>query len=195
MLHMKKGCKIQNADKLFEQYEKTEYGYIANMHVEKIFDFLVQFIIIHEEPMFFFLELPSKLDDEENPTKVSHKDVYYMDCLKQEEAFAFLHRTGELLIHDGLCCFGFGSQTSHDEIAIRKYNIVTIHCTNNSTYENLFKEFGITETENLITAWDTFSADSPGISEKIELNGKDVYSIIEDYKNWGIYFAERRIND
>ena len=44
-------------------------------------------------------------------------------------------------------------------------------------------------------AWDTFSEESPGVSKKIELDGKDVYSIIEDFKDWGIYLAERRIDE
>jgi len=53
----------------------------------------------------------------------------------------------------------------------------------------------IKQTENLVIAWDTFSEESPGVSKKIELDGKDVYSIIEDFKDWGIYLAERRIDE
>ena len=68
-------------------------------------------------------------------------------------------------------------------------------CHKNNTYENLFHKSNIKQTENLVIAWDTFSEESPGVSEKIELNGKDVYSIIDDFKDWGIYFAERRIDE
>ena len=34
-----------------------------------------------------------------------------------------------------------------------------------------------------------------GVSEKIELDGKDVYSIIDYFKDRGMYFAERRVDE
>lgn len=155
-----------------------------------------QFIMMQEGTVFFFLELPSKLEDEKEikngAAKTLHKDIYYMDNLTKEDAFDFLHRTGELLFNDGLCRFGFGSQANNDEIAVGKYNVVTIYCASNHSYRKLFEKFNISETANLVTAWDTFSEDSPGISEKYEMDGKDVYSILEDFKDWGIYFAEQR---
>ncbi len=118
-----------------------------------------------------------------------------MDCLKKDEAFSFLDSVGELLSNDGLCKFGFGSQSNNDEIMVDKYNVITISCKNNNLYMNLFRKNNIERTTSLVTAWNTFSEESPGVSEKIEINGKDVYSIITDYKSWGIYFAERRIDD
>ena len=35
MFNFKKGCKVPFPKKIFEEYEKTEYGYIANVSVEK----------------------------------------------------------------------------------------------------------------------------------------------------------------
>lgn len=67
MLNMKKGSKIQNADKLNEGYKIEEYGFTANVNVEKI------------EPMFFILELPTNLDDETQVRpgvlETTHKDI------------------------------------------------------------------------------------------------------------------------
>lgn len=196
MLNMKKGCRVITADKLYEQYEKTEYGYIANVNVEKIVEMLKTFISVQEGLVFFFLEIPSNLNDEnEIRTGVldsTHKDIYYMDSLNKEEAFRILDTSGELLANDGLTSFGFGLQNTGDEIGVGKYNIVTIFAQGNNSYDDLFGKFDITETKKLVTAWDTFTSETLGRSEKISIDGKDVYSFIEDFKAWGLYFAERR---
>lgn len=199
MFNFKKGCKVPFPEKILEEYGKTKYGYIANVSVEKTIDVLKDFVYLQDDLVFFFLELPTNLADEpekENGMATNfHKDIYYMDYLTKEETVSFLDDVGELLANDGLCKFGFGSQSNNDEIMVGKYNVVTISCKEKNLYESLFRKNNIKRTANLVTAWNTFSKDSPGVSEKIELNGKDVYSIIDDYKDWGIYFAERRIEE
>lgn len=197
MFNFKKGCEVPFPEKIFEEYEKTEYGYISNVSVEKTIDVLKDFIRLQDDLVFFFLELPTNLNDETEKDRAAsfHKDVYYMDGLTKEEAFSFLDCAGELLANDGLCEFGFGSQENNDEIMVGKYNVITISCQHDNKYEEIFHKNNIKQTENLVKAWDTFSEESPGVSEKIELNGKDVYSIIDDFKDWGIYFAERRIDE
>ena len=196
MLNMKDGCKIENADKLYEAYEKTEYGYLSNINVEKIVQVLKCFISMQKGPVFFFLEVPANLSDEKELSpgvlKSTHTDIYYKDYLEKDEAFNFLDIVGELLANDGLCSFGFGSRNNHDEIAVNKYNVVTILTQENNVYDVLFQNFDILKTEKLITAWDIFTEKSPGYSERIEINGKDVYSLIKEFKDWGLYFAEQR---
>lgn len=198
MFVFKKGCKVPFPENIFEEYEETEYGYIANVSAEKIIDVLKDFVHLQDDLLFFFLELPTNLADEPKKENVIasnfHKDIYYMDGLTKEKTFSFLDSVGELLTNDGLCRFGFGSQSNNDEIMVGKYNVITISCKKNNPYGNLFHKNKIKRTENLVTAWDTFSIEYPGRSKKIELNGKDVYSIIDDFKEWGIYFAERRID-
>lgn len=199
MFNFKKGCKVPFPEKILEEYEELECGYIANVSAEKIIEVLKEFVHLQDDFVFFFLELPTNLNDEpetENGIVTNlHKDIYYMDNLSKEEAFSFLDSAGELLANDGLCKFGFGSQSNNDEIMVGKYNVVTISCKEKNTYMNLFRKNDINQTEKLITAWDTFSKEFHGVSEKIELNGKDVYSIIDDFKAWGIYFAERRMDE
>ncbi len=196
MFNLKRGCKVPFPEKIIEEYEETEYGYIANVSAEKIIDVLKDFINMQDSLVFFFLELPTNLEDEvESATVVNfHKDIYYMDSLTHEESFSFLDSVGELLANDGICKFGFGSQSNSDEIMVGKYNIVTISAGEKNPYEKIFQKNSIKRTENLITAWDTFSVEDHGVSEKIEVDGKDVYSIIDDFKEWGMYFAERRID-
>ncbi len=199
MLNMKKGCKIKNADSLYEQYEKTESGYVANVNVEKIVSLLRSFIYMQDNLVFFFLEVPSNRKDEkeimQGVLECLHKDIYYMDNLTKDDASNLLEVAGELLANDGLCSFGFGSQKNNDEIGVGKYNVVTIFSQEHNSYDGLFDEFDIKKTEKLLTAWDTFSKESPGHSERISINGKDVYSIIDDFKDRGLYFAQQRKED
>lgn len=44
----------------------------------------------------------------------------------------------------------------------------------------------------LVTAWDTFSDDTPGQAERYDYNGKSVYDLPDVLKDWGIYLAETR---
>ena len=118
--------------------------------------------MIHDEPLFFILELPVSIDREKviakSIIKESHKDVYYIDGCSREECLALLIRYGDLLVNDGLSKFGFGGHKSHDEIMLDSYNVVTI----------------------------------PGISEIYESNGKTVYDLPTELAEWGIYLAETR---
>jgi len=196
MIEFKKGCKVPFPEKIFEQYEKVEQGYMANINVGKIIDAVKEFVARQNGLVFFFLEVPAKLDDEKEikPGVLdgTHKDVYYMNDMDEEEVNVLLDVIGELLVNDGLSSFGFGSQKNKDEIIVEKYNVVKIYSYENHSYDDLFEKLEIPQTTKLITAWDTFTIDSPGVSDIFELNGKNVYSIIEDFKEIGLYFAERR---
>ena len=50
----------------------------------------------------------------------------------------------------------------------------------------------ITKSEQIVTAWNTFSQEHPGSSERIDTDGKNVFSIPEMFADWGIYKAEQR---
>lgn len=73
-----------------------------------------------------------------------------------------------------------------------KYNVTTIFSKNINQYNSFMAEHGIAKSEDIVTAWDTFSQENPGISERIEMDGKDIYSIPEMFADWGIYKAEQR---
>lgn len=162
----------------------------------KILEVFQHFIAIHDEPLFFILELPVSIDREKviakNIIKESHKDVYYIDGCSREECLALLIRYGDLLINDGLSQFGFGGHKSHDEIMLDSYNVVTIYSKELSKFNDFFEPHNIQFVEELVTAWKTFSKTSPGISEIYESNGKTVYDLPEELAEWGIYLAETR---
>lgn len=51
---------------------------------------------------------------------------------------------------------------------------------------------GIEKVESLITAWDTFSDETPGQAERCDYEGKSVYDLPEELKDWGMYLADTR---
>lgn len=197
MLNLVKGHQVSLVENLFESFTQlTEHHLMANVHAEKILEIFQHFIVIHDEPLFFILELPVSIDREKviakNIIKESHKDVYYIDGCSREECLALLIRYGDLLINDGLSQFGFGGHKSHDEIMLDSYNVVTIYSKELSKFNDFFEPHNIQFVEELVTAWKTFSKTSPGISEIYESNGKTVYDLPEELAEWGIYLAETR---
>ena len=198
MLNLVKGHRVGLVENLFESFTKlTEYYLMANVHSEKILDVFQHFIAIHDEPLFFILELPVSIDREKviamNIINELHKDVYYIDDCSIEECLVLLIRYGDLLINDGLSKFGFGGHKSHDEIMLDSYNVVTIYSKELSKFNDFFEPHNIQFVEELVTASETFSETSPGISEIYESNGKTVYDLPIELAEWGIYLAETRI--
>ena len=197
MLNLVKGHRVSLVENLFESFTKlTEHHLMANVHAEKILEVFQHFIVIHDEPLFFILELPVSIDREKvvekNIIKESHKDVYYIDGCSREECLALLIRYGDLLVNDGLSKFGFGGHKSHDEIMLDSYNVVTIYSKELSKFNDFFEPHNIQFVEELVTAWGTFSKTSPGISEIYESNGKTVYDLPVELAEWGIYLVETR---
>lgn len=196
MLKLRKGNKVPLNEKLFEGYQRKENSIYANVNADKIIDVLNHFIVMHDEPLFFILELPTKLDNENilqpNVIECLHKDIYYIDGCSQEEALTILLQIGELLINDGLCSFGFGGHHSNNEIMVGKYNLIYIHEKEQGKFDGFFEMHNIQSVEQLLTAWDTFTEKCPGESERIITDGKDIFDIPEMFKEWGMYLAERR---
>ena len=197
MLNLVKGHRVSLVENLFESLTKlTEHYLMANVHAEKILEAFQHFIAIHDEPLFFILELPVSIDREKviakNIINELHKDVYYIDNCSREECLVLLIRYGDLLVNDGLSKFGFGGHKSHDEIMLDSYNVVTIYSKELSKFNDFFEPHNIQFVEELVTASETFSETSPGISEIYESNGKTVYDLPEELAEWGIYLAETR---
>lgn len=196
MLKLRKGCKVPFPKQLTEGYEYKEPYFTANVNADKIKMLMEHFIVLHNEPIFFILELPSKRNDEtefcHGVVESLHKDVYYIDGCTQEEALTILNRMADLMINDGLCSFGFGCHQSHDEIMIGKYNVVSVYTKDKNTYDGFFEKHGIAYVEELVTAWDTFTQDLPGESIRVDTAGKSIYDIPDMLKEWGIYLAEQR---
>lgn len=198
MLIMKQCCTVPFPERLSEQYEVSENAVYANIGADKITDVMKRFIEMHDEPLFFILEIPSKKSDETEtaPNVVADlsDDIYYLDGCDREYALHILEAVGHFLIKDGLNTFGFGGHISNEEILFGRYNVTTFYTSDTEKYKELFADFGIERTEKLLTAWDTFGYDHPGRCSKYESEGITIYDLPEKLAEHGLYFAERRIN-
>lgn len=196
MLKMTEGCRVPKADTLLEQYEIFENKIIANVNADKTETIIRDYINMYDDPMFFFLELPTNQNDEDmlrkNDDGSFHIDVYYIDGMDKKSAALLLSRYGRLLVNDGMSRFGFGVHGQATEIMRDKYNVVSVLSDNIEKHTGIFNSHGIPLSEKCVTAWDTFSYEFPGECRGITVKGKTIYDLPEELKNWGIYFAEHR---
>lgn len=196
MLEMVRGCEVPGKHLLSEQYEMQECALVANVHAHKIEEVLRHFIAMQPERLFFILELPTNADDEKrfrkNDTDPFHKDIYYIDGLDVNQALLLLSRYGNLLINDGISRFGFGTHDGTAEIMRGKYNVITLWTNTMDRYKDFFKTHEIPLADHCFTAWDTFSPELPGTCKKIEVAGQDVFDLLSELKDWGLYFSGQR---
>lgn len=197
MIELKQGCTVPFPEKLFEQYEIFDTYITANVNASKVMDMMKCFIESHkEEPLFFILEIPTKLDDEpkteDGTLEDLSEDVYFIDGLDYENALGALNSLGNFLIKDGLNTFGFGGHKTGEEILFGKYNVMTIYTKAPKNYSDFFADFGIEKTDNLVTAWKTFDQEHYGECSRYESKGKTIFDIPEEFKEHGMYFYERR---
>ena len=175
---------------------KNETTIMANIDDVNIERMLYNFIDTLEYPSFFFLEIPLNKQQElklrKKDTDPFHTEVYYIDGRTKDELKSILKKFGRLLIEDGLSTFGFGSNIKPLEICCTKYNIVYIYTNEIEKYAKFLKDIGINHLDRLITAWDTFTQSDPGRSEIAVIDGKKIYDLVQEYKDWGMYKAEIR---
>ena len=196
MLNMIKGCRISDQSLLYEGYEQTDSGFVANVDADKIQMLFERFIRLHNEPCFVILEIPTNAREKSGfffgGTSPHYKDVYYLDNLTPERAVEFLDVFGEWMIHDGLSCFGIGIHSGANEMLLGQYNVVSVYTKNKGKYAGFFDTLGIPQVIDLKTAWDYFTMSTPGDSFLYTHNGKNIYDLVEHLKQYGLYFAERR---
>lgn len=199
MIELKACCKVPFPEKLFEEYEIKENAIYANVNASKVLAMMERFVKMHDEPLFFILELPSQ--DEDNITSSKklinvndNYDIYFIDGLNIEQALQCLHTLAAFLIKDGMNTFGIGGHESHEEILFGKYNVMTIYTQNAENYRGFLKDFHIKQTDTLITAWDTFDTEHPGecVRYVSKETGKTIYDIPKEYKQYGMYLYEKR---
>ena len=210
MFQLIKGASIKDISGLREEYHVVDNMLCANVSAENIIKVFDAFLnrIEDDEPLFLFIEAPcnqedeSKLNsqkpDDENAAFVFHKDVYYLDGCNREDIRALLHSgAGEVLINDGLVCFGFGSFNSNTELGKYKYNVLKgfVHGQDTEFLTDIFDKLSIPRVSEIVTAWSLFSEDNYGESRRYEFEGKDIYTLIEQMEELGLYKAETREED
>ena len=54
-------------------------------------------------------------------------------------------------------------------------------------FAKLLERFGVTRTDRLVTAWDTFSKEHPGEAQRLEIAGQTVPDMIRELQKIGMY--------
>ena len=53
--------------------------------------------------------------------------------------------------------------------------------------EKLLARFDVPRTDEIVTAWDTFSEDHPGAAQRLEIAGMTIDDVIADLQKIGMY--------
>lgn len=189
--------KVKSSEIIKESYEVEDTRITLNISKEKYNDLLYSFIKCLEEPCFFILENPLTLQEEKrlrrNETDSFHCQTYYIDGLTKDIVKSIIDNYLEIFKNDGLISFGFASHYSHDEIMFTKYNVAYIFSRDVQKYLKMLDELKISESNNFVTAWDTFSQKEPGDAFDLNPKEKNVNTFINYATiNLGMYKAEIR---
>ncbi len=187
------GVTIPFPEKILEEYQLFEGQFIcANVSYEKLSALITDFYRALPEPLFFVMQLPLSSDEEDKIESENglHQEVLYLDGQTQSQIDAIMSSYGKLLLNDGLSQFAIASHKSKEEIFVQKYKVLSIYSEAPEKYVDLLTEYGLHETDNLITVWDTFSKDHPGECRRVSMDGLDVFEVAEILKKQGMYRAK-----
>ncbi|WP_037344852.1 hypothetical protein [Ruminococcus sp. FC2018] len=140
------------------------------------------FIKSVKEPVFFFLELPAE-DGESYET-------YYLDNCTKPVAEAIIKRFGELVANDGISRFGFGSNSTEEEIYFKDYQEFSAYLRSPQGFAAALEKLGVQEKDSFATLWQQLSDDNVGSLSPVELDGETVYDIPGALEQAGMYLSQ-----
>lgn len=166
---------------------------VSAENIDNVFQSLCEKV---EKPGFLLIEHGTNANIEKQLRKSEsdpfHKDVYYLDGLNGESFLDLYNEYKQLLIHDGMINFGFGSHIGMDEIFVGPYKIFTVFTDKVERYIEVLSGLGFIKIENIKTVWENFSETSPGSKMTIKNTGIDIYEMVERLTKKGLYLAENR---
>ena len=187
------GVSVEDYSGIHSAYSVDKNSIYAEISGEKIYPLVCDLIKCLDQPVFFFIEYPCRQDKEDKLRKSEiaplHFDLYYLDNCTIPVALAIMKRYGQLLINDGLCRFGFGAHETGEEIYCMKYQVISVY-GDTDKFSKAFEKNKIPKHKNVKTLWDTFSDEHPGLSSAVEINGENIYTILENLKPEGLYLAD-----
>lgn len=194
MFKTAEGVTIPFPNAIKQQYQVYDNDVYANVSFENLKPLIEEFYNTIDEPMFLALHVPLSQKEEQKYIKDGctgfHEEIFYLNgCTRAQINFLF-QTYGEILLNDGMSKFAIASHKTKDEIFVQKYKVVTIYGQNRLKYISLLEKYNLTQTDNLKTVWDTFSEQCPGECRRIFKNGKDIYSIVDELKQYGLYSAK-----
>lgn len=193
MFQFATGVKISKPEEIKEGYQLFDEVIRANISFEHLAPIIEEFYASIEEPMFLAIHCPLNQSEEEkikSENNTRHDEVLYLDGCTRIQIDNIFQTYGNLLLNDGMSQFAIASHKTRDEIFIRKYKVVDILGKNCVSFIPLLKKYGIAETKNLKTIWDTFTNDTPGECSRIYIDGKDIYNVVNELKEKGMYSAK-----
>ena len=170
------GVRIPFPEKLSEQYQQDGDTLTSNLSFEKLADFVRAFYAELDEPLFLAIHPDADADE-----------VWYLDNMTKKQLTMILDGYGELLYQDGLSAFAIGSLATEEELFVQKYKVLSIYSPRISRFAKLLERFGVTRTDRLVTAWDTFSKEHPGEAQRLEIAGQTVPDMIKELQKIGMY--------
>ena len=195
-----KGVRVSNLNGIQEGYcvaeQQNYFAITINVSAENIDSVFRSLSEKVRTPGFLLLEHRTHRDIErelrKNDTVPLHKDVFYLDGLQYDAFLTLYEKHKGLLVNNGMVQFGFGSHDGYDEVFVGKYKIFTVYTDDIGKYTDSLEQLGICRDDNLKTVWENFTAETPGRCETISIDNKNIYDIVEELKEFGLYFAERR---
>lgn len=187
------GVTIPFPDKIQEQFQVYEGKSIyANISFEKLRPILTEFYHSLPEPLFFVLQLPLFIHEERKlgDSNTFHQEVCYLDGQTKSQIDDIIEKYGQILLEDGMSQFAVASHVNNEEIFIQKYKLTAFYSSSPRRFIPFLQRYGLTETDNLITVWNTFSQETPCECRRVSINGFDVYDVAEQLKKQGMYRAK-----
>ena len=187
------GVTIPFPDRIQEQFQVYEGKSIyANISFEKLKPILTEFYHSLPEPLFFVLQLPLLMHEERKmgDSNTFHQEVCYLDGQTKSQIDDIIEKYGQILLEDGMSQFAVASHVNNEEIFIQKYKLTAFYSSSPRRFIPFLQRYGLTETDNLITVWNTFSQETPGECRRVSINGFDVYDVAEQLKKQGLYRAK-----
>lgn len=200
MFQLVEGNYTANLEGIREGYRKefrdTEWWFQINVSAEHIGSLFFDLCKRVRQPSFLVFELPTNSNEEEKIRKSNeeplHKDIFYIDGLDFSRFDGIFKKYQELLINDGQISFGLGSHEGIDEVYVGAYKVFEIYTDEPEKYDAVLLKHGFPHLEQLRTVIDNFTPDTPGLRQSLVKNGINVYELVEELKEYGLYFAERR---
>ena len=194
MFQIASGVEIPCPENIKEEFQIFDKYIQFNLSFEKLKPLIEEIIDQLPEPLFFILEIPLLQQEEFELRKEStcpfHKKGCYLGDQSINQIKDLFYKHGDLLLSDGISQFAIYSHTAKDGIYIQKYKIITIFSNSPAEYVEILRKYNLTQTDKLITAWDTFSCETPGNLHRIETNGIDIFDVYDELIKKGMFVVE-----
>ena len=170
------GVTVPFPEQLSDAYQLEGENLTASLSFEKLADFVRAFYTRLDEPLFLAIHPDADTDE-----------VWYLDNMTKKQLTMILDGYGELLYQDGLSAFAVGSLATEEELFVQKYKVLSIYSPQIARFARLLEQYGAVRTNQLVTAWDMFSAEHPGEARRLEIAGMTVPDLIKELQKIGMY--------